>query len=96
MAFTPFSTGIDELLATEINYPHVNGIPELRQNIARLYNGAGVENVLVTVGAAEANHIIMQTMMEPGDELLTVTPLPHFLYCRGPGGRWTKMISRPK
>ena len=62
------------LLATEINYPHVNGIPELRENIARLYNGAGVENVLVTVGAAEANNIVMQTLMQPGDELVTQAP----------------------
>jgi aspartate/methionine/tyrosine aminotransferase len=65
---------VAELLATEINYPHVNGNPELRENIAALYDGASVENVLVTVGAAEANNIIMQTIMEPGDELLTQTP----------------------
>ena len=65
---------ISELLATEINYPHVNGNPLLRESIADLYDGAGVDNVLVTVGAAEANNIIMQTIMEPGDELLTQTP----------------------
>ncbi len=63
-----------EMLATEINYPHVNGNPQLRENIARLYDGAKVENVLVTVGAAEANNIIMQTLMRPGDELLTQIP----------------------
>lgn len=63
-----------EMLSTEINYPHVNGDPLLRENIARLYDGADVENVLVTVGAAEANNIIMQTLMEPGDELLTQIP----------------------
>ena len=62
------------LLSTEINYPHVNGIPELRENIAVLYNGAGVENVLVTAGAAEANNIAIQTLLEPGDELVTQAP----------------------
>ncbi len=65
---------VAELLATEINYPHVNGNPALRQNIAAQYAGAGIDNVLVTVGAAEANNVIMQTLMEPGDELLTMTP----------------------
>ena len=65
---------VAKILETEINYPHVNGNPELRQNIADLYDGAGVENVIVTVGAAEANNIIMQTLMQPGDELLTQTP----------------------
>ena len=63
-----------ELMASEINYPHVNGDPELRQNIAALYNGAAVENVLVTVGAAEANNIIVQTIMQPGDEMACMTP----------------------
>lgn len=63
-----------EMLATEINYPHVNGNPVLRESIAGLYDGAAVPNVLVTVGAAEANNIIMQTLMRPGDELLTQTP----------------------
>ena len=63
-----------KLLATEINYPHVNGIPPLRENIAALYDGADVANVLVTVGAAEANNIVMQTLLEPGDEMATVTP----------------------
>ena len=66
--------GLSRLLATEINYPHVNGNPELRQYIAALYDDAGIDNVLVTVGAAEANNVIMQTLMEPGDELVTQTP----------------------
>lgn len=65
---------ITEVLATEINYPHVNGDPQLREGIARLYDNAAVENVLVTVGAAEANNIILQTLLEPGDELVTQTP----------------------
>ncbi len=66
---------ITELLGTELNYPHVNGNPELRQNIANLYDGAVWDkNVLVTVGAAEANDIIMKTLLEPGDEVATLTP----------------------
>ena len=63
-----------ELLTTEINYPHVNGNHDLREYIAALYDRAGVSNVLVTVGAAEANNIILQTLLEPGDEIATVTP----------------------
>lgn len=62
------------LLATEINYPHVNGNPELRESIAGLYNGAKIGNVLVTVGAAEANNIVVQTMLQPSDVLLTQAP----------------------
>lgn len=62
------------LMSTEINYPHVNGNPELRENIARLYDGAGVDNVLVTVGAAEANLILLQTLLQQGDEVACQSP----------------------
>lgn len=62
------------LLSTEINYPHVNGNPQLRANIAALYSGARTENVIVTVGAAEANNVVIQTLLEPGDELATQAP----------------------
>jgi len=65
---------IDELLATDINYPHVNGIPELRENIASLYNGATSENVLVTVGAIEANYLTVRTLLSAGDEIVIMSP----------------------
>lgn len=65
---------IEDLLETEINYPHVNGIPELRNRIASLYDGAGPENVLVTVGAIEANYNSVRTLLNPGDEIVTMLP----------------------
>lgn len=65
---------LDRLLGTELNYPHVNGIPELRQNIARLYDGAKPENVLVTVGAIEANYIATRTLLSEGDEIALMLP----------------------
>ncbi len=65
---------IDQLLSTELNYPHVNGDPELRRNIANLYVNASLENVLVTVGAAEANYITTRTLLDPGDEIVVMLP----------------------
>ena len=67
-------TAIEELLLTELNYPQANGLPELRERIAALYPGAGPEDVLVTVGCAEANFIALQTLLEPGDELVVMLP----------------------
>lgn len=63
-----------DLLSTDLNYPHVNGIPELRQNIAALYPGASPDNVLVTVGAIEANYISVRTLLSPGDEIVVMLP----------------------
>lgn len=65
---------LEELLETEINYAHANGRPELRANIARLYPGATEENVLVTVGAIEANYNSMHTLLQRGEEVVMMLP----------------------
>jgi aspartate/methionine/tyrosine aminotransferase len=65
---------IEELLDTCLNYPHVNGIPQLRENIAALYDGAGADNVLVTVGAIEANYNTIRTLLSAGDEIVIMIP----------------------
>ncbi len=62
------------LLATELNYPHVNGDPELRENIAAMYEGARPENVLVTVGAIEANYLSINTVLSGSDRIATMMP----------------------
>jgi aspartate/methionine/tyrosine aminotransferase len=66
--------GYEDLMATELNYPQTNGILELRQNISALYPGATPDNVLVTVGCAEANFITVQALLSPGDELVIMLP----------------------
>jgi len=65
---------VNQLLATDLNYPHVNGIPELRKNIASLYENATEENVLVTGGAVEANYNATLTLLNKGDELVIMLP----------------------
>jgi aspartate/methionine/tyrosine aminotransferase len=65
---------LETMLSTELNYPHVNGIPELRDNIAALYEGAAPENVLVTVGAIEANYLTLRTLLDAGDGIAIMLP----------------------
>ncbi len=65
---------VEKMLATDLNYPHVNGIPELREHIAALYEGARPENVLVTVGAIEANYNAIRTLLGAGDEIAIMLP----------------------
>lgn len=66
--------GLAGLLSLEMDYAHANGIPELRKNIAALYRGAGPENVLVTVGAIEANYDILWSLLSAGDEVVVMLP----------------------
>ena len=65
---------IEELLSTGLNYAQANGVLDLRQNIAALYDGATPDNVLVTTGAAQANFTSLMTLLEPGDEMVVMLP----------------------
>lgn len=62
------------LTSLPLYYPEVNGTAPLRERIAALYPNASPENVLVTVGAAQANLMICETLLEPDDEAIVVSP----------------------
>ena len=64
----------EHLLGVDLNYPHANGIPELRKNIASMYGSAQAENVLVTVGAIEGNYNTIRTLLNAGDEIVIMLP----------------------
>lgn len=64
----------DALMDVRLTYAQTNGIEPLRRRIAALYPGATADNVLVTVGAAEANYLALSTVVEPGDELVVMHP----------------------
>ncbi len=76
-------TLLEELLATELNYPQANGTIELRERIAAHYPGAAPDNVLVTVGCIEANFIATHTLLSPGDEMVVM--LPNYMQIWGIG-----------
>ena len=65
---------IAELADTVLDYPEVCGKRALREKIAALYPGAGDDNVLVTVGASEANHLVAATLLQAGDEVVALRP----------------------
>lgn len=64
---------IARFLATELHYPPVGGTDDLRALIAG-WHAAGAANVLVTVGAAEANNIAVASLIGPGDHVVVMEP----------------------
>jgi len=62
------------LLSLPLPYPEVNGTALLRERIAALYPQAGPGNILVTVGAAQANWMVCSTLLDPGDEVIVISP----------------------
>src|SRR5215467_7657378 len=62
------------IAALPLYYPEVNGTKLLRERIASLYPNATADNVLVTVGASQANSLVCSTLLESGDEVIVVSP----------------------
>ena len=64
----------DALLEQELGYPQTNGTVELRETIAAIYPGATRDHVQVTNGGSEANCVLLMRLVEPGDEIVFMTP----------------------
>jgi hypothetical protein len=64
----------EALAEVELGYTQTNGTTALRERIARLYPGIGLEQVLATAGSSEANFLLMWSLIEPGDEVLFELP----------------------
>lgn len=65
---------LEALTGVEIGYTQTNGTVGLREGIARLYPGVGLDQVLATAGSSEANFLLMWSLIEPGDEVLFELP----------------------
>ena len=65
---------LEALMHAELNYPQTNGLPKLQEAIAAMYPGAGPENVVVTVGAAQANFTVLMSELDPGEEIAVMLP----------------------
>jgi aspartate/methionine/tyrosine aminotransferase len=72
---------LDELTRIELGYTQTNGTIPLRERIAALYPGIGLEQILTTAGSSEANFLLMWSLVEPGDEVLF--ELPNYMQMGG-------------
>jgi hypothetical protein len=72
---------LDELARVELGYTQTNGTVPLRERIAALYPGLGLEQILATAGSSEANFLLMWSLIEPGDEVLF--ELPNYMQMGG-------------
>jgi aspartate/methionine/tyrosine aminotransferase len=69
------------LMALALGYPQTNGTVDLRRAIAALYPGATPDHVEVTNGGSEANCLALLHLVEPGDEVVMMTP--NYMQVRG-------------
>jgi aspartate/methionine/tyrosine aminotransferase len=65
---------LDAFLDQPLGYSQSNGTIELRERLARLYPGAGVDNIEVTNGTSEANYLVALSQLRPGDDVAMEVP----------------------
>ncbi|MGB3813197.1 MAG: aminotransferase [Shinella sp.] len=63
-----------ELLPMKLTYGAIEGSERLRGLIAGMYEKQAIENVVVTHGAIGANALVHETLVEPGDRVISVLP----------------------
>ena len=64
----------DTFLQTALGYPLSEGSYEARASVAAWYADATPENVSLTNGGSEANHLVLWTLLEPQDRLAFMIP----------------------
>ena len=67
-------TILSELLPMKLTYGEIEGSVRLRGLVAGLYEKQAVENVVITHGAIGANALVHETLVEPGDRVISVLP----------------------
>ncbi|TFG77460.1 MAG: aminotransferase class I/II-fold pyridoxal phosphate-dependent enzyme [Chrysiogenales bacterium] len=60
--------------ALRLGYTETAGNPDLRREIAGLYQGIGADDILVFAGAEEAIFVFMNAVLKAGDHLIVQTP----------------------
>ena len=62
------------LMAQPLGYTETNGTQELRELIAAMYDAATASHVQVTNGGSEANLLTLTALVQPGDDVVVITP----------------------
>ena len=71
---------LDGLLKTKMNYGCIEGSPEFKKEVSKLYKSISPENILQTNGATGANLLAFYSLIEPGDHVISMHPSYQQLY----------------
>jgi hypothetical protein len=93
--------GKDALDAGHTGYTSSNGVPELKRAIAEKLRGDGIdaspEEVIVTPGGKQALYETVQTLVDPGDEVVLLDPawVSYEAMVKLAGGELTRVDTAP-
>lgn len=63
-----------DLGAMQMTYGEIRGSARLRGLVADMFAGQSADTVLITHGTIGANHMVYQTLVSAGDEVVAITP----------------------
>lgn len=65
---------INNLFNTKLDYGPITGSQRLKQAIAKLYQTGDEDNITISHGCINANEMVLISLLEAGDHVITVTP----------------------
>ncbi|MBD5401636.1 aminotransferase [bacterium] len=65
---------IEEIFSRKLNYGDIHGSDRLKVAIADMYENQSKENITITHGAIGANHLVMLSLVEPDDKIVSIIP----------------------
>ncbi|HEL1579705.1 TPA: aminotransferase [Streptococcus suis] len=69
-----------KLQGTKLNYGWIEGSLAFKKSVSQLYTGVKPEQILQTNGATEANLLVLYSLIEPGDHVISLYPTYQQLY----------------
>jgi aspartate/methionine/tyrosine aminotransferase len=64
----------------DLGYTEAPGLPVLREEVAKNYEGLGADNILMFAGAEEAIYATMRSLLKPDDHVVCILPAYQSLY----------------
>ncbi len=69
-----------KLMSKKMNYGWIEGSPEFKEEVSKLYRNISPEQILQTNGATGANLLALYALIEPGDHVISLHPTYQQLY----------------
>lgn len=74
------SAFLSDFCARRLTYGDIEGAPEFKEGVSKLYRTIRPEHIIPTHGATGANHHIFYSLLSPGDQVVSIMPTYQQLY----------------
>lgn len=71
---------LNNICSQKLGYGYIKGYPKLKDGISKLYKTLSQDDIIPTIGAAGANHLVFYSLVEPTDRVISVIPTYQQLY----------------